>query len=56
LTEALWELLQKYGWAEFISSVDQCKSRRLEIDKPTTKKKPRKFWSTGKNIGFGMKP
>ena len=40
LTEALWELLQKYGWSEFISSVDQCRSRRLEIDKPTTKKKP----------------
>jgi hypothetical protein len=40
LAEALWEQLQKYGWSEFISGVDQCKSRRLEIDKPTTKKKP----------------
>ena len=43
LTEALWELLQKYGWSKFISSVDQCKSRRLEINKPTTKKTSNKL-------------
>ena len=43
LTEALWELLQKYGWSKFISSVDRCKSRRLETNKPTTKKTSNKL-------------